>query len=211
MRISHYQYSALAPSTRRAYARACHGWTSWSNSVQVNPWLHQNQSVHSAQLLRYAKHLYERKQHPNGAAIKDRPQTIAVKPSALDPSGYSGLSWPGPLTAQIAAIDTNSVAPDMIRRRSQWSIDAGRSGQDRLREIGADLQGVWRTRREVSRFWICDFRLYEALRWVAWGFFYWWIGLYNWCRFGVRLQLWVQRGRKGLIAIFWEDLTRRSC
>lgn len=46
--------------------------------------------------------------------IKDTPQTIAVKPSALDPSGYSGLSWPGPLTAQIAAIDTNSVAPDMI-------------------------------------------------------------------------------------------------
>jgi hypothetical protein len=53
-------------------------------------------------------------QHPNGAAIKDTPQTIAVKPSALDPSGYSGLSWPGPLTAYIAAIDTSSVAPDMI-------------------------------------------------------------------------------------------------
>jgi ABC-type glycerol-3-phosphate transport system substrate-binding protein len=46
--------------------------------------------------------------------IKDTPQTIAVKPSALDPSGYSGLSWPGPITAQIGAVDTNSVAADMI-------------------------------------------------------------------------------------------------
>ena len=68
MRIRRYQYAALAPSTRRTYARAWSGWTQWSNSVRANPWLHQNESVHSPQLLRYARHLYERKKHPNGAA-----------------------------------------------------------------------------------------------------------------------------------------------
>ena len=108
MRISNYQYSALAPSTRRAYARAWHGWTSWSNSVQVNPWLHQNQSVHSAQLLRYAKHLYERKKHPNGAAAilskisaiawhhkATRNITIGLAPrDKLDADGMAGHESP---------------------------------------------------------------------------------------------------------------------
>jgi multiple sugar transport system substrate-binding protein len=46
--------------------------------------------------------------------IKDTPQSIAVKPSALDPSGYNGLAWPGPPTPQIAAVDTAAIGADMV-------------------------------------------------------------------------------------------------
>jgi multiple sugar transport system substrate-binding protein len=46
--------------------------------------------------------------------IKDTPQSIAVKPTAVDPSGYSGISWPGPLTPQIAAVDLEGVGADMV-------------------------------------------------------------------------------------------------
>jgi multiple sugar transport system substrate-binding protein len=46
--------------------------------------------------------------------IKDTPQSIAVKPSALDPSGYNGLAWPGPNTPQMAAVVTNNLHSDMV-------------------------------------------------------------------------------------------------
>jgi multiple sugar transport system substrate-binding protein len=46
--------------------------------------------------------------------IKDTPQSIAVKPSALDPLGYNGLAFPGPNTAQIAAVDVGGVAAEMV-------------------------------------------------------------------------------------------------
>jgi multiple sugar transport system substrate-binding protein len=46
--------------------------------------------------------------------IQDTPQTIAVKPTALDPSGYTGLSWPGPITPQMAAVGTNNLHSDMV-------------------------------------------------------------------------------------------------
>ncbi len=46
--------------------------------------------------------------------IKDTPQSIAVKPSALDPSAYNGLGWPGPDTPQIASIDIEGIPADMV-------------------------------------------------------------------------------------------------
>jgi multiple sugar transport system substrate-binding protein len=46
--------------------------------------------------------------------IADTPQSIAVKPSAVDPSGYNGLAWPGPYTAQMAAVVTNNLHSDMV-------------------------------------------------------------------------------------------------
>jgi multiple sugar transport system substrate-binding protein len=46
--------------------------------------------------------------------IKETPQSIAVKPSAMDPSGYTGLGWPGPFTPQMAAVAGNNLHSDMV-------------------------------------------------------------------------------------------------
>jgi multiple sugar transport system substrate-binding protein len=46
--------------------------------------------------------------------IADTPQSIAVKPTALDPSAYNGLAWPGPYTPQMAAVVGNNLHSDMV-------------------------------------------------------------------------------------------------
>lgn len=39
---------------------------------------------------------------------------MALQPVALDPSGWTGLSWPGPTTAQMGAVGTGNLPTDMI-------------------------------------------------------------------------------------------------
>ncbi|MEZ4830608.1 MAG: extracellular solute-binding protein [Caldilineaceae bacterium] len=46
--------------------------------------------------------------------ISSEPISLALKPVALDPSGWNGLSWPGPSTAQMGAVGTASLHTDMI-------------------------------------------------------------------------------------------------
>lgn len=46
--------------------------------------------------------------------IKDTPQSIAMKPVAFDPTAYNGLGWPGPSTAQIAAVDVEGIPANMV-------------------------------------------------------------------------------------------------
>jgi multiple sugar transport system substrate-binding protein len=46
--------------------------------------------------------------------IADTPQSIAVKPTALDPSAYNGLAWPGPNSPQMAAVVGNNLHSDMV-------------------------------------------------------------------------------------------------
>ncbi|MCC6455012.1 MAG: extracellular solute-binding protein [Caldilineaceae bacterium] len=46
--------------------------------------------------------------------ITSVPQSVAQKVAALDPVGWNGLSYPGPSSAQMGAVDTSNVHTDMV-------------------------------------------------------------------------------------------------
>ncbi len=46
--------------------------------------------------------------------ITSVPNSIAQKEGALDPLGWNGLAFPGPSTAQIAAVDAQNLGTDMV-------------------------------------------------------------------------------------------------
>jgi multiple sugar transport system substrate-binding protein len=46
--------------------------------------------------------------------LTSQPISIALKPVAQDPSGWNGLAWPGPSTAQIGAVGTANLHTDMV-------------------------------------------------------------------------------------------------
>ncbi|RME63354.1 MAG: extracellular solute-binding protein [Caldilineae bacterium] len=74
--------------------------------------------------------------------IKDTPQSIAVKPAALDPSGYNGLAWPGPATAQIDAVNNANIHADMIASVINGEAtpeEAVRTAAERSRQIFRDF------------------------------------------------------------------------
>ena len=37
-----------------------------------------------------------------------------MKEAALDPSGWNGLSWPGPSNGQMGAVDNSNIDTDII-------------------------------------------------------------------------------------------------
>ncbi len=46
--------------------------------------------------------------------ITSVPNSIAQKDGALDPAGWNGIAYPGPATAQIAAVDSQNLGTDMV-------------------------------------------------------------------------------------------------
>ncbi len=46
--------------------------------------------------------------------ITSQPISMALQPVAQDPSGWNGLAWPGPSTAQIGAVGTANLHTDMV-------------------------------------------------------------------------------------------------
>lgn len=46
--------------------------------------------------------------------IASVPNSIAQKDGALDPAGWNGIAYPGPATAQIAAVETQNLTTDMF-------------------------------------------------------------------------------------------------
>ncbi len=46
--------------------------------------------------------------------ISSEPISVALQTAALDPSAWTGLSWPGPSTAQMGAVGTASLHTDII-------------------------------------------------------------------------------------------------
>lgn len=46
--------------------------------------------------------------------ITSEPISLQLQPAAQDPSGWNGLSWPGPVTAQMGAVGNGNLHTDMV-------------------------------------------------------------------------------------------------
>jgi multiple sugar transport system substrate-binding protein len=62
--------------------------------------------------------------------ITNYPIAVALQPVALDPSGWTGLSWPGPSTAQMGAVGNGNLHTDMIANVINGQMTAAESVQD---------------------------------------------------------------------------------
>ncbi len=62
--------------------------------------------------------------------IASEPISLALKPVALDPSAWTGLSWPGPSTAQMGAVGTASLHTDLIANVINGQMSAAEAVTD---------------------------------------------------------------------------------
>ena len=46
--------------------------------------------------------------------ITNDPIAVGLKTTAMDPSGWNGLPWPGPPTAQMSAVKNGNLDTDMV-------------------------------------------------------------------------------------------------
>jgi multiple sugar transport system substrate-binding protein len=59
---------------------------------------------------------------------------LALQPVALDPSGWTGLPWPGPSTAQMGAVGTGNLSTDMVANVLNGQMTAAEAVEDAHRK-----------------------------------------------------------------------------
>jgi ABC-type glycerol-3-phosphate transport system substrate-binding protein len=62
--------------------------------------------------------------------IQNDPVAAAQEPAAKDPAGWTGLSWPGPNTAQIGAVEAANLQTDMIANVISGQMTAAEAVRD---------------------------------------------------------------------------------
>ncbi|GIV77579.1 extracellular solute-binding protein [Litorilinea aerophila] len=62
--------------------------------------------------------------------IAGNPISTALKDTALDPSGWTGLAWPGPSTAQIGAVANSNIHTDMVANVINGQMTAAEAVKD---------------------------------------------------------------------------------